>query len=435
MKLPMENDALDDGWDDFDVDDSGVVEENPVIAGGWDDEDDLAFLDDDEVDTNDDDDDDAFQNNEKKGHNQVTSNKASSYAALSPIKVENKDVNGWEEDDDLNFDDEDGEDGDQQLFDSRTTQPAPSAGMPSQMCGQLENYVNIMSHLNASVNAVLETEYNTPQKAIEVLEYFTERPGLVEYTIEKELPRMEYIVIEESGMPLQGKEQIAAWMVQAGSAGSLLPRCANQSLLADLLQAMTGPDMLIRPQFLATAIATSCSFVLDAIQESIMVKSNMELTIPTEEGRWKIADLGVFCQLNVSSSPPSILYRLDVVKPTTRNDAWKAQMTSAARLIESMELPEESFMNVSYQQQSEDGMHYRDAFLQQSQTILQNSAVGLRSALREIDAVAGFSHKLSKFQGFLPEDVMEAADRVQERSSVQAANPEHRPTSIIGGFL
>lgn len=214
----------------------------------------------------------------------------------------------------------------------------------------------------------------------------------------------------------------------------MLPRCANQSLLADLLQAMTGPDMLIRPQFLATAIATSCNFVLDALQESVMVKASLELTIPTEAGRWKIADLAVFCQLQVASSPPSILYRLEVVKPTQQSDDWKAQMASAAQLIESMELSEESFLNVSYQQ-GEDGLHFRDAFLQQSQTLLQNSAVGFRSALKEIDAVAGISTKLSKFQGFLPEDVMEAADRVQEQPAVHAANPEQRPTSILGGFL
>eukprot|EP00977_Amphora_coffeiformis_P005681 scaffold1193_cov158-Amphora_coffeaeformis.AAC.3 len=425
MKAAMD-DNLNDGWDDFDVDDSGVVEEKSAIVGGWEDEDDLAFLDDDNHDE------DALLEKTRGQHSHVASARASSMR----VPVENKDSNGWEEDDDLNFDDDDEDDGTNPLPGSPTTTPvaAPQAQrMPSQTYEKLENYVELLPHLSASVNAVLETEYNTLQKANEVLEYFTQRPGLVDYTIEKELPRMDYVVIEESGMPLQEKEQVAAWMVQAGSAGSLLPRCANQSLLADLLQAMTGPDMLIRPQFLATAIATSCNFVLDALQESVMVRSNMELTIPTEEGRWKIADLAVFCQLN-ASSPPSIFYRLDVVKPVVKDGAWKAHMASAARLIESMELPDESFMNVSYQQ-SEDGIHYRDVFLQQSQTLLQNSAVGLRSALREIDAVAGISNKLSKLPVFLPEDVMEAADRVHEQPSVHAANPEHRPTSIIGGFL
>jgi hypothetical protein len=388
--------GVDDGWDDFDVDDDLLVDDSPG---------DLAATPNMTTAAADGGEDDALWDDPGKS--------APPAASVEPT--------GWEDDEALNFGDED-----------LSVGNAPPVAT-TKIQQDLENYLRLLPHLSATVNAVLEAEYNTHQKALEVVSYFQARPGLVDYTIDKELPRMDYVVIEESGLPLQEKSQIAAWMVQVASQNSLLPRCANQSLLADLLMAMTGPDRLIRPQCFATAIATACHFMLDVVHEAVTVKASLELNLPTEQGRWKVADLSISCHL-VVAAPPTIQYRLDVVQPVAMNDAWHAQLASAARLMESMDLPEESFLTVSYQQ-SEDGMHYRDAFLQQSQTLVQNSVVGLRSALREIDAVAGFTNKLSKLPGFLPDDVMEAADRVQDHAAPVAADAAHRPTSILGGML
>ena len=421
---------IDDGWDDFDVEEEEEEEQDKKEesdrpsrttndnAEGWDDNDDF-FGDEDD-------------NDQVGGSTAAPINKPAVEQGLSFLE----DADAWGNDDDLNFDSDD--DGNPpQTTPDISSGPTPQPKSSSKVLKNLQNYVHMLPHLQNSVTAVLQSEYNNQQKAFEVLQYFHERPGLVDYTIEKELPRMDYVVIDQSGMPLHDKEQVAAWMLQAGSQGSLLPRCANQSLLADLLQAMTGTDLLVRPQFLATAIAVSCSFVIDTLQESVMVKANLELSIPTEHQRWKIADLSVFCQLVVSTSAPSIIYRLDVVSPTEQNDVWKSQMSSAANLIENMDLPEESFLNVSYQQ-SPDGMDYRDAFLQQSQNLIQNSTVGLRSALKEIDAVAGISSKLSQLPAFLPQDVMDAAEREHAQVPHQLpsnAGAPQRPTSILGGFL
>jgi hypothetical protein len=404
---------------------SDHVEPEPVAADGWDDDDDAEFF---------------AQNDTVDFDNANNTNFTHE--------------NAWEEDEeDLQFDDSDINNDDDEKESTHTQTalasqppshpPPPPHSHPlihrtsSQTHHDLETYVNLLPYLKDSVTAVLEAEYNTTSKAIEVVQYFMERPGLVDYTIEKELPRMEYLVIQSDGMPVHEKEHIASWMRDAAAQGSLLPRCANQSLLADLLQAMTGTDLLVRPQYLATAVAVSCNFVIDTIQNTVIAKSNLELFIPTEHGRWKMADVAVFCQLVIPATmnaTPSITYRIDLVKPMERNATWHKQFDSAVSLISNMEElhPDNHHDTVS------GGMHYRDAFLQQSQTLIQNSTVGLRSALKEIDAVAGISHKLSNLPSFLPEDVIEAAEREHantQSATVQPTHPEHRPSSILGGFL
>ena len=112
----------------------------------------------------------------------------------------------------------------------------------------------------SSINAVLEFEYNTAQKAEELFEYYDKRPQLAEYTRTKELQRMNYEIVLPDGYVETNKERIVAENLLPDNA--IVSRAAKQSLLADVLQVITGHDLIVRPQYLASCIATSCKFVV-----------------------------------------------------------------------------------------------------------------------------------------------------------------------------
>merc|ERR1712157_245950 len=102
---------------------------------------------------------------------------------------------------------------------------------------------------------------NSSQVAAEDLrQYYLSRPQLFAYTMETELHRMDYTVKEDVGIytnvddirrRYEKKNDLLIW------------RAANQSLLADVIQCLTGHDNIIRPQCLATAVANKCHFIIN----------------------------------------------------------------------------------------------------------------------------------------------------------------------------
>jgi hypothetical protein len=345
-------------------------------------------------------------------------------------------ADGWDDDADLTFDDVVGE----ELEPRRDVPPSGTATRPpshpppppkklehtpSPLYTALEDYLLQLPRLQSSINAVLEYECNTLEKATELVQYYSERPGLTDYTIEKELPRMEYTLMQGPSAVTDKKE--IARCLKADSS-SLVSRCANQSLLADLLQVFTGPDLLVRPQFMAAAIAQSCRFRLDQSQSLVQVQAQLDLCLPTENGRWKVAELQIriaFCSL---PGKPFVEYRLESIRPTVQpNDpVWQSQLQSVAEMLGHLNPQEEDDYNTAG-----DDNNFRDVFLQQSQSIFSNSAVGMRSAWQEIDNVAGFSNKLSRLPGL--NDVMQAAEQAAEAQPMSSTRD--RPTSILGGFF
>jgi len=69
------------------------------------------------------------------------------------------------------------------------------------------------------------------------------------------------------------------------------------------------------------------------------------------------------------------------------------------------------------------------------------AAAGMKSAWRDIEAATGFGNKLRKLPAFLPDAaVLEAAEAEEHRSRIantakRQQQPEHRPSSILGGFV
>jgi hypothetical protein len=91
--------------------------------------------------------------------------------------------------------------------------------------------------------------------------------------------------------------------------------------------------------------------------------------------------------------------------------------------------------------QQSQGQNFRDVFLQ-SQNMAAEAAAGMKSAWRDIDAATGFGNKLRQLPAFLPDAaVLEAAEaeehltRVANTAKRQQQQSEHRPTSILGGFV
>jgi len=400
--------------------------------------------------------------------------------------TEKPDDFGWEDDEDLFSDANEIEQDD--LTPAQTPQASRQQHHKiGEVYNELVSYVESLMILQPSINAVLQADYNNdPSKAAELLHYYTERPQLRQYTIEKELSRMDYQVVLEhedhEPIVIDNKEEIAQ-LFRLQSELDILVRCANQSLLADLLHVMTGPDGLVRPQYMATCLAESCAFTIrcrPGISGGLVeCTSRLVLSLPEPSGsRFPVANLQVSIMLGVPTRPdqaPMIQFKLqsmDIVIPS-----MDVLRPTAQFLLESglMDHPEMSPFPGSPGINAEcDDDTFRDVFLQQSQTVLQNSSVGLKSAWKQIDSVAGLQSKMNLVKNLVKTDnsvwdaAMQEQDefqqqlqarKQQEQRQVPEAAPalfprpeihhqqqqqqqqpppadgQARPTSILGSFM
>ncbi|GAX14843.1 hypothetical protein FisN_29Lh051 [Fistulifera solaris] len=278
-----------------------------------------------------------------------------------------------------------------------------------------------LEHLKASLNAILQSEYNTPDKAQELIHYYSQRPALRDYTIHKELPRMQYTLIKEDGDVVEDLEEMAALLQHDPT---LISHCANQSLLADLLQVCTGPDLLIRPQFLASAVADHVQFRLDLAAAVVQVFATLTVSLPTEQGRWSLATVQVQVVFGCHAQQPFVEYHIRSIQRNSTTNELEACVRFLSSHME--DLQDHSVAP----EQPPSGNHFRDLFLQQSQAVWAQSATGLRSAWKDMDSVTGLSQKLPRF---LPNDVLlEATAESEQQQQVQQVQ---RPSSILGGFV
>jgi hypothetical protein len=345
---------------------------------------------------------------------------------------------GWDDDADLMFDTVDEQESEPRnnvpsIGTATRPPPPPPPKPPSPLYTALEDYLLQLPRLQSSINAVLEYECNTDEKANELVQYYSERPGLTEYTVKKELPRMEYALVQGPNKVVTDKKEIAQRLHQ--DASSLISRCANQSLLADLLQVFTGSDLLVRPQYMAAALAVSCRFRLDLSQSLVQVQAQLDLCLPTENGRWKVAELLVRIDFCSQPDRPFVKYQLEAIRPAVQpNDpAWPLQLHGVVEMLGHLDLGDDDNDDAMHPAPAAMDNNFRDVFLQQSQSMFQNSAVGIRSAWQEIDTVAGFSNKLGRLPRF--DDVMQHAEIAAEAEAHSASSVQERPTSILGGFF
>ena len=275
---------------------------------------------------------------------------------------------------------------------------------PSPMVTELSKYVQSLDRMLSSINAVLEFEYNTPQKAEELFEYYDKRPQLAEYTRTKELQRMNYEIFLPDGYVETNKEQIVS--------GNLLPdnaivsRAANQSLLADVLQVITGHDLIVRPQYLASCIATSCKFIIhkgDHGVDMIDCRAILSLFLPTVDGdRLNVAEVTV--SVVFAPSQPMIEFRVVKIEVVLKD---YSKLSGVAEFLRAMDIPVEDHEIIDASPDM-----YRDAFLEKSQRLFALSSVGMKSAFQQMDSVINLKGKMKSISSFIPDtDQLLAAEQ------------------------
>jgi hypothetical protein len=204
---------------------------------------------------------------------------------------------GWSEEDELLVVDDD----DAEMAPPKQTGSAEGNPKSIHLRHELEAYIRSLSHMLSSINAILDYEYNTLEKAHELHAYYASREKLAHYTRTKELHRMDYEVILPYGHVETDKAQIAEYL----SDESLVSRCSNQSLLADLLQVMTGSDLLVRPQYMAICYAHWCHFKIHLGEgergDMVHCSCKLHLSLPTAEGK----------RLNVAELHASVVFAPD----------------------------------------------------------------------------------------------------------------------------
>jgi hypothetical protein len=368
--------------------------------------------------------------------------------------VKAKTIDGWDNDDDEDFFNDD----DDVPLKPSSIQPKPSApdvshkqpkssppvplsssttsnAMVHRLSQELYDYLFTLPAHVMSVAAVLQAEYNTPEKAFELKQYYVERPALEKYTIQKELARMEYMLTDHTGSDVITDKNVIAQQI----AGSLCARCANQSLLADMLQVLTGPDRVVRPQYFASAIASMCRFRIDLQHSLTEVVAALELSLPSAHGRWKVAEIRVMIIFGCGPMP-FVEYRLaDIVVIASPKDRdWRQRLEQTAAMLTDLFEHEEIPPALAPSPMLQQGQNFRDVFLQ-SQSVAMEAAAAMKSAWQDIDAATGFGRKMRQLPAFLPDaSVLAAAEEEERRTSMARKSreePVQRPTSIIGGFV
>jgi hypothetical protein len=373
--------------------------------------------------------------------------------AATPIttnrRVATVEVDGWDDDDLDDLEDDNEEEGLSKNVTSSLQIPLPpplpktsmSKTTTTPLERELEEYIASIPDSIAQVNRRLSTQYNTREKAIELQHYYASRPQLLQYTLEKEFPRMEYTLRLQKNGPLLKDKTIMAQVLPQHDSHSLCGRCANQSLLVDVLQAMSSETGIQRTavlpsRFMASSIATSCHFTIDLPASTVHVHALFQISLPLPTaGRWILgqlpATIDFYCP-NPSSSqpllPPNVEFRVLDWMPTvlgSEHDVirFRTQLQQCAAFLQEHQDMVHFDDEVDNNDMLPSDARFRDVFLQR---LSSSTTEGLQSAWQDLDAATGLVSKLQHIPSLLPSPLME-----EEAEAVVAP----RPTSLWGGLV
>jgi hypothetical protein len=132
-----------------------------------------------------------------------------------------------------------------------------------------------------------------------MIAYYESRPEMKEFTLTKELRRIQYTLYTPTGDRITDPDQIVSYEMEnrgqeASQDHELLWRAANQSLLADAICCLTSATGLIRPQLACGSFVDDCSIVIDLSHDSPFVQAEcyVNASIPSEDGE-RLAMAGV----------------------------------------------------------------------------------------------------------------------------------------------
>ena len=447
---------------------------------GWEDEDDLEEL----LGLNDNDhDNDGDDPIDHTNNNNNNNNKVQNF--------DNDEGWDWDDNDD---DDNDGDDvSDHQQYDNTI----------STMEGKLMKYINMISDPSQSklilnnINDILKlstsiieesstsstssstTSSSTSTAALQLCRYYHQRPNLTSYTIDIEVPRMDYQIIISDQIILDNQHEIKEYF-QLNPIDNLvddmLLRASNQSLLADLFPVLSMNNKndnnnnmetsLVQQEFFASAIATKCRFVLDMRKDhtrTTQVECTMTICIPCQQeqqqeeeqqhaqnkkvimnnNKLNIANARFMIHFSPDPTSPFVNYQLISIQPLIdlNNHDHLESIHYAAMTIQEMNNNNNNMMegnedlvhdnnNMTMIETMTDSL--RDNFLQ---SIITTQS-GFKSALQEIDDVVNVSKKLSYIKDVLPilpsaDDMMRAANEAEEE--YQKSNDVSNTTIIDDG--
>jgi hypothetical protein len=303
---------------------------------------------------------------------------------------------------------------------------------------ELEDYITSLERIQSSINAILEFEYNTIEKANELVEYYSSRPQLADYTRKKELSRMNYQIILPNGDIETDKQTMIDHNLLPDE--SMLSRSANQSLLADLMQVLTGDDLIVRPQYLAGCVATWCQFTIlmgrgggglavsendhhqhrytnDYIDdypnhdEMVTCQARLMLSLPTEKGdRIEVAEVAV--SVVFAPGQPMVEYKVHKIDILLQDYQL---LVSTAAFLSTMEghLYDIPGHIEEVQLRHAPSDVFRDAFMENSQRFLSKSSQGMKSAWQQMDSVINIKQKIQAISNFIPDtdQIMLAAEQ------------------------
>jgi len=149
------------------------------------------------------------------------------------------------------------------------------------MRNEIRNYARTLQapEYKSTLNNTIQLQLPSAKS---LTEYYESHPELTEYTMKKELSRMDYTVHTKDGKRITKPSQIQAYQKEINGKNDLLWRCSNQSILGDVVAALTSSNGLIRPQMEAGTCVDYISLVVDFRNKEpfVRVECFMNVSIP-----------------------------------------------------------------------------------------------------------------------------------------------------------
>ena len=332
------------------------------------------------------------------------------------------------------------------------------------------------SSLLNTINDELALKHNNQEKALELCRYYHERENLREYTLDAEVPRMDYQIMISDDLILTETNEIQHYFHDHpvdNLVDDMLLRASNQSILADLFPVITGTggDKIIRMQFGANAVANRCRLVLDmrhghGRMRTLQVECTLTVSVPagscksistststgtasssSSSAKLDLAALRFMIHFSPEPSAPFIKYQLVSIQPLLdihNNDNGngngdREKVRAAAALLDPREM--EAIQEMTREREhSNVNVNVRDNFLNSvmatatHQTVTATTA-GLKSALQEIDDVVNVKGKFNYLKNAMPALALPSADEILTAEREECASASAHTSGSVSGSM
>jgi len=158
---------------------------------------------------------------------------------------------------------------------------------------------------------------------------------------------------------------------------------------------------------MAICIAHDCKFTIHIRDETVEAAAQLHISLPQADGhRADIAN--IFVTIAFIPHQPMVHFRVNAIDVILEEHKLDEVLSSSADFL--MECQVDDFEHDASHSTPADV--YRDAFMENSQKLLAQSAVGMKSALQEMESVINIKQKLNMVKRFIPDtDALLAAEQ------------------------